>query len=57
MQTDTESARARDAEQAPAWVVELNFAGCQILRWAQKRRHLLGLGPRTFAPRDADVAL
>lgn len=24
-----------------AWVVELNIAGCRILRWAQKRRHLL----------------
>lgn len=27
------------------WIVEFNFAGCQVLRWAQKRRHLLGLNP------------
>lgn len=26
------------------WVVEFNFAGCRIMRWAEKRRHLLGVG-------------
>ena len=36
------------------WVVELNFAGCRIQRWARKRRHLLGLGTQAFAlPRTA----
>jgi len=30
------------------WVVELNIGGCQIRRWAQKRRHLLSLRPRTL---------
>ena len=57
MQTVTDPATARDAEQAPVWVVELNFAGYRILRWARRRRHLLGLGPRALAPREADLAL
>ena len=33
----------------PHWLVELNFAGCRISRWAEKRRHLLGLIPRSFS--------
>ena len=33
------------------WVVELNFVGCQIRRWAEKRRHLLAPDPRSFVRR------
>lgn len=36
------------------WVVELNFAGCQIRRWAQKRRHLIAPDPRSFTPRELE---
>lgn len=34
------------------WVVELNFAGYRIRRWAEKRRHLIAPDPRSFAPRE-----
>jgi hypothetical protein len=33
------------------WVVELNFGGLRISRWAEKRRHLLAPDPRSFMPR------
>ncbi len=38
------------------WVVELNFAGCRIRRWAEKRRHLIAPDPRSFAPRELEPA-
>ena len=38
-----------EADRPPHWLVELNFAGCRISRWAEKRRHLLALNPRSFA--------
>lgn len=37
------------------WVVELNFLGCRIRRWVDKRRHLLAPDPRSFAPRELPV--
>lgn len=37
------------APEQRKWVVELNFAGCRIQRWAEKRRHLLGLNPSALA--------
>lgn len=37
------------------WVVEVNFAGCRFLRWAEKRRHLLGLNPRSFVAPPAPL--
>lgn len=55
MQTVPQPVPARAAPPGPEWVVELNFAGCRILRWAEKRRHLLGLNPRTFAHREAEL--
>jgi hypothetical protein len=32
----------------PRWIVELNIGGYTIRRWAEKRRHLLGLRPPTL---------
>ncbi len=55
MQTVPKPVPARTTAPGPEWVVELNFAGCRILRWAEKRRHLLGLSPRSFAPRDTEL--
>jgi len=34
------------------WVVELNFVGWRIRRWAERRRHLLAPDPRSFVPRE-----
>ncbi|MGV0993880.1 MAG: hypothetical protein ACOYBX_00980 [Mycobacterium sp.] len=34
------------------WLVELNFAGVRIRRWAEKRRHLIAPDPRSFTPRE-----
>lgn len=49
MSTAIEHATGADpAADRTHWVVELNFAGCRISRWAEKRRHLLGLNPRSF---------
>lgn len=50
MSTVIEQDNGMSAAEAdrPHWLVELNFAGCRISRWAQKRRHLLGLSPRSF---------
>jgi hypothetical protein len=45
MQSVTEPAVAPTV-RPQHWVVELNIGGCQIRRWAQKRRHLLGLRPQ-----------
>jgi hypothetical protein len=36
------------------WVVELNFAGCRISRWAEKRRHLIAPNPRSFSARELE---
>ena len=37
------------APEQRKWAVELNFAGCRIQRWAEKRRHLLGFNPSALA--------
>lgn len=51
MNTTIEQTTTAGAVTRPQhWIVELNIGGCRIRRWAQKRRHLLGLHPRTFAP-------
>ena len=34
------------------WLVEFNFAGFRINRWAEKRRHLMAPDPRSFSPRE-----
>ena len=34
------------------WLVEFNFAGCRINRWAEKRRHLIAPDPRSFTSRE-----
>lgn len=49
MQSVIEPAASETAVRPAHWVVELNIGSCQIRRWAQKRRHLLGLRPRTLA--------
>ena len=49
MQTVPKPVPARTTAPGPEWVVELNFAGCRIQRWAEKRRHLLGLNPSALA--------
>ncbi len=38
------------------WLVEFNFAGYRISRWAEKRRHLIAPDPRSFIPREFDAA-
>lgn len=38
------------------WLVEFNFAGYRINRWAEKRRHLIAPDPRSFVPRELDAA-
>lgn len=50
MNSVIEQAAASDTQVAerPHWLVELNIAGCRINRWAQKRRHLLGLDRLSF---------
>ncbi|HPZ93522.1 MAG TPA: hypothetical protein PK871_01195 [Mycobacterium sp.] len=48
MQSVTEPA-TEVAAPVPQWAVEVNFVGCRIVRWAEKRRHLLGIGRQSGA--------
>lgn len=43
-------------EPAPIWAVELNIPGCRIRRWANRRRELLGLSPKTFSPPELPLS-